>query len=128
LDHAVQNQILAHYQEEDRKTMSVLLNAVNAAVGVILAMTYRPDLLTREVIHHWQHRDPTKRGNVSFWTPNIIGRDYQILGGHGNGTHASPRMHWRRGHFRNQACGVGRKDHRQVWLEPMLVAAVKEDK
>lgn len=93
------------------------------AVGALMAMTCRPDLLTKEVIHHWQHKDPRKRGNVAFWNPNIIGNGYQISGGHGHGTHASPRMHWRRGHFRNQACGVGRKDHRQVWLEPMLVAA-----
>ena len=93
-----------------------------------MAMTCRPDLLTKETIHHWQHKNPSKKGNVAFWSPNIIGNDYQILGGHGSGSHASPRMHWRRGHFRNQACGQGRKDHRRVWLEPMLVAAntVKE--
>lgn len=104
----------------------MFLEATRMAVGAILAMTYKPELLAPEVIHHWQHKDVTKRGNVAFWSPNIIGRDYQILGSKGDGSHASPRMHWRRGHFRNQACGTGRKEHKRIWLEPMLVAAMTD--
>jgi len=33
--------------------------------------------------------------------------------------------HWRRGHWRNQACGQNLKEHRQIWIMPVLV---KKDK
>ena len=29
--------------------------------------------------------------------------------------------HWRRGHWRNQACGPGMKEHKLVWIKPMIV-------
>lgn len=61
-----------------------------------------------------------------LWSPRWIGKHYarkQIVGGLPAGTHASPRMHWRRGHWRNQAVGEGRKDRRRTWIEPILVMA-----
>lgn len=40
------------------------------------------------------------------WSPNIIGRKFQVKLTDGSaGTHASPRMHPRRGHFRQQRVG-----------------------
>jgi hypothetical protein len=30
-------------------------------------------------------------------------------------------IHWRCGHWRNQACGPGWRDHRRLWIEPQLV-------
>lgn len=40
----------------------------------------------------------------------------------GNGDEASRmRTHWRRGHWRNQPFGKGRKDHRLRWIMPILV-------
>ena len=64
-----------------------------------------------------------------LWSPRWIGKGYarkQIIGGVPAGTHASPRMHWRRGHWRTQAVGEGRKDRRRVWIEPILVNATRE--
>lgn len=61
-----------------------------------------------------------------LWSPRWIGKHYarkQIIGGLPAGTHASPRMHWRRGHWRNQPVGEGRKDRRRMWIEPILVMA-----
>lgn len=29
--------------------------------------------------------------------------------------------HWRRGHWRNQACGEGRASHKMLWIEPTIV-------
>lgn len=53
-----------------------------------------------------------------------LGKDYQ---GCGNaplgGTHASPRAHWRKGHFRHQACGQRLTSRRLVWIEPMYIGA-----
>jgi len=41
----------------------------------------------------------------------------------GNGTHASPRLHWRRGHVRRQPYGTGRGQRKLIWIEPVLVGA-----
>jgi hypothetical protein len=43
--------------------------------------------------------------------------------GVGNETHASPRPHWRRGHWANLACGVGRTERRLHYRPPVLVMA-----
>lgn len=56
----------------------------------------------------------------TFWSPNLVGQDYrlrrasQALGG----THVSPRGHWVRGFWRDQACGPKYSQHRETWIEP----------
>lgn len=37
------------------------------------------------------------------------------------GGHARVAAHWRRGHFRQQAVGVGRSERRLTWIEPTFV-------
>lgn len=39
------------------------------------------------------------------------------------GTHASPKPHWRRGHWRRQSHGVGRSEKRMVFIRPTFVRA-----
>lgn len=58
----------------------------------------------------------------NIWTPNWINKDYRLTRIN-NGTHASPRMHWRRGHYRNQRIGEGRNLSKITWIEPTLVNA-----
>lgn len=41
----------------------------------------------------------------------------------GEGTHASPKPHWRRGHYRHQACGVQLMVRKLVFIKPVLVMA-----
>jgi hypothetical protein len=63
-----------------------------------------------------------KRGRIKhheLWSPNLIGWQYQVATS--TGTHATPRMHWRRGHIRKQPFGTGRTQRRLVWIEPMLI-------
>lgn len=92
--------------------------------GTIMAMNARPGLFTQGKC---TARVPAKKNKPAreFWSPNVIGRDYQTKQAHvgGTGTHASPRMHFRRGHFRAQPVGPGRLERRQIWIEPMLVSA-----
>lgn len=69
-----------------------------------------------------------KRGVTvdEWWYPRWIGRNYTrrvLLTGPPAGTHASPRTHWRRGHWRTQPVGPGRQDRRRLWIEPILVMA-----
>lgn len=35
--------------------------------------------------------------------------------------------HWRRGHWRNQACGQGLQDRKLIWIMPVLVRKDKEN-
>lgn len=37
------------------------------------------------------------------------------------GSHASPRMHWRQGHFHTYKVGEGRQDKKVNWVAPVLV-------
>ena len=66
---------------------------------------------------------------LSLWSPNIIGRNYRIkreAGYEPAGTHASPVMHWRKGHFRRQHHGHNNELIKTIWIEPVLVRGVKE--
>jgi len=64
-----------------------------------------------------------KRGKevTPWWTPRWVGRRYMSDRRELGGSHLSPRMHWRRGHFRAQRHGEGWTQIRQTWIEPTLV-------
>lgn len=89
--------------------------ATNVVFNLLFAMEARPELVESgvKVSHH-------KKSRTDVWTPNIIGRKYRSVGS-GDGTHASPRMHWRSGHFRKQKYGKGRKLSKIIWIEPVLI-------
>lgn len=94
---------------------------------IILLMLARP-----EVIAHGQKvnevRNKKTGKTTEFWAPTIIGRHWRPERQEPEGTHASPRMHWRRGHFRQQPHGPNRSQVKTVWIEPMIVAAPSEEK
>lgn len=71
--------------------------------NLLLAMQVRPELVEAggPVKAPRRQRDIAKE----FWTPNFVGRTYRVQGRDLGGTHASPRMHWRRGHWRRQRLG-----------------------
>ena len=87
--------------------------------GLVFAMNVREGLWERGA-----YTGKKAKNGAEFWTPNIIGRHYVFPG---NGSHGrsgvSPRMHYRRGHMRQQAYGEGRSLRRAQWIEPMLIAA-----
>ena len=92
--------------------------------GTFLALSARPELLERERLERTV-KDRKRGGTREFWSPNVIGRSYRLpahrpdLGG----THSSPRLHWRRGHFRQQPYGPARAERKTIWLEPQLIGA-----
>lgn len=71
-----------------------------------------------------------KQPDPQLLNPIWIGRHYRSpqttsTTSNGTGTHASPRMHWRRGYWRNQAIGPrNEKQYKLRWIEPTLVNAV----
>jgi hypothetical protein len=52
--------------------------------------------------------------------------DERREGAHLGGHHRSPRLHFRSGHYREQAIGAGRLEHKTIWIEPMIVMADAE--
>jgi hypothetical protein len=108
--------------------------APQLAIQVMLAMVSRPDLVTsgsciRGGKTSGKFKDSPK---PEVWSPNVIGKTYTIKSERsdedsGTGTHASPRTHWRVGHFRlYEPCPENRwKVSKQIWIEPVLVSARK---
>jgi hypothetical protein len=95
--------------------MARVAHLVFNALQLMLA---RPELVSMGSLVKQIHN---KKSTIkSFWTPNIIGKDYRLrqesqpLGG----SHASPRGHWVRGFWRDQACGPNYSQHKETWIEP----------
>ena len=58
------------------------------------------------------------------WTPNFLGRNYSLRGlNNMDNPRHSPRMHWRRGHYRNQPYGDHMSLKKLIWIEPTIVGA-----
>lgn len=118
------------------------------AFGTFLAMQARPELVDAAKM---LKSVPAKgdKPRREFWAPNIIGARYKLKRevpkavkglpfqfqpesgavppqGRCIGTHASPRLHWRRGHIRQQPYGPGRKEKKTIWIEPCLIGAIEE--
>lgn len=110
-------------KEEDKELPKKL---TLLALKIVLAMTARPQLISTGV---QTRKELTKKGEVvrdALWSPNFIGKDYRIQRQSGEslgGTHASPRVHWRRGHWHNVVHGKGRALRKLDWFEPVLVNA-----
>lgn len=118
----------------DEKAENVFLRTIDSIVlQTLLLMQIRPNIGTNSSAsvsanlgfskaHKQQHAYPV-------WSPNWIGKEYlptkQIqAAGARNGNHASPRQHWRRGHFRRIVVGSKSENQRQWhWFEPVLVNA-----
>jgi len=96
---------------------------ISIALKIMLVMSARPGLVTEGSCSR-PARQKKGKEREALWSPSIIGASYvsHIRAPQG-GTHESPRIHWRKGHMRNQAHGPGRADHKIIWIQPMLVGA-----
>lgn len=80
-----------------------IMNLAMWTFNLLLLMDVKPEL-----------RDPKgeiqvgmhKKSRKELWAPNVLGRGYRYEKQIPGGTHASPRWHWRRGHWREQGIGV----------------------
>lgn len=118
----------------DEKAENVFLRTIDSIVlQTLLLMQIRPNIVTNSSAsvsaslgfsktHKQQHAYPV-------WSPNWIGKEYSAVKqiqatGARSGNHASPRQHWRRGHFRRIVVGSKSENQRQWhWFEPVLVNA-----
>lgn len=98
------------------------------SLGITLALfsAKGSDSLATEPRFLKRARMGSGRTKVDLFEPRWLGRDYRLPRPSGAstapGTHARPRAHWRRGHFRRVACGEGRTHRLVHWIEPTLVA------
>lgn len=89
-------------------------------IGSVILMEERPDLITRGSL---LKRVPAKSHNEvkEFWSPNVLGATYRIRReAPPEGTHASPRLHWVRGFYRQQRHGPHFTLLKRLWIEPYL--------
>lgn len=141
--------------KDDVELDKFTLKLLTLTTSLLLAMEIRPDLIERQRKIKHVRRDR----NTEIWEPNRLGKRFriQVEGGVEPGEHASPRTHWRRGHYRFQPighrnlcrCKHGRKAHdgfcmipecgckqfqleytevEKKWIMPVLINASKEDK
>lgn len=65
------------------------------------------------------------KSNKDRLNPLIIGQKFQPqterISHQPHSTHATPRTHWRRGHWRRFALGEGRQQREWRWIQPVLV-------
>lgn len=91
---------------------------------LILIMECRPELIDTESQVIRVNLGFAKDKAKDLYEPLWIGRNYRVQREEAQdkgSTHASPRVHWRRGYLRNQPYGEGRQQRRLVWIEPVLV-------
>lgn len=107
-------------EEADYQRMK---RCVHMGVNLLAFMssTYEPVQVEPE----WPQRKASKshkHPKDALYAIRSLGDSYRLkrhpLGGH----HASPRGHWRRGHYRAVPCGPGRTQRRTVWIEPVFVS------
>lgn len=91
---------------------------------LILIMNARPELVSRGQLQRTVKPKRTGEPKKEFWTPNILGKHYAIQT-EGKDVPAvagsKVRMHWRRGHFRQQPYGPNHTLRKTIWIEPTLI-------
>lgn len=97
----------------------LLRKVAHFVFGALMLMLNRPELITRGTLR----KRIQKAGQLprEFWTPHIIGEHFHLRREPGpslGGTHASPRGHWVKGTWRNQAHGPKRSLRKEIWIEP----------
>jgi hypothetical protein len=103
-------------QTEDDYTLQKAV--MHYIFGALLIMVDRPDLISPGQLRKRVQR----RGGTSqeWWSPRILGENYRVRRPHVDhgGTHISPRFHWVRGFWRNQAYGPELSLRKRQWIEP----------
>jgi hypothetical protein len=109
---------------EDTKIGSQVAHLI---FGLLVFMLRKPEMVT---VGERLKRLPAKKNDLpkEIWSPTVIGENYKIrkvlatdeprssLGG----THASPRVHWVTGYWREQPYGPKNSLSKDLWIEPYV--------
>jgi hypothetical protein len=124
-DFIVERKVPTPSHEDD---VGILKELTVLTSKLLLVLGARPGLITTGSITRKEKRKGSIVVREELWSPNMIGSGYKIQRqseDHG-GTHASPRMHWRRGHMHTVVHGEGRSLRKLQWFEPVLVNSHKD--
>lgn len=110
------------------KDGSFFKRLASIVLHLLMLTTARPEMVEEPVVEKKINGGKGHAGKIELWSPRWIGRGYKppheraSSGGH----HASPEIHWRRAHWRNQAVGPGRKERKLTWIEMQLIGGGDE--
>ncbi|MCL4180227.1 MAG: hypothetical protein KJ072_21100 [Verrucomicrobia bacterium] len=95
---------------------------------LLVVLNTRPSLVEYGQCERPQRLRHGRVKQRELWSPNLIGWHYRPVDmSPASGTHASPRIHWRRGHVRNQPHGPGRIRRKLIWIEPQLIGVDQDE-
>lgn len=96
---------------------------VQLGLRLLLALTARPEYLAAAGVPKFVRQ---KSGRPrEFIQPRWLGRNHRIHVDSSADIHdGHVRLHWRRGHFKQQAHGPGRSLRKTIWIEPYLAGEV----
>ena len=109
-----------HLSFSENETLRLQL-AADWVFKLLFVMAAKP-----EIVSGGGKRGQNNKKGTEWFNPITVGNKYQhkSTGSSTNGDNASPRMHWRRGHFRHQQYGSRENPkYKVIWIEPMLVNA-----
>lgn len=136
IEHALRTHVA---QEEAEERLSETMSRV--ALNLMLLLCNHPTYVQAsnpgylEKVRNWQRKNPKESNEVEMKTHlYYIGLQQEIVvrrparqedegeeGETGPGSHASPHPHWRKGHWRNQACGPRMVERKRVLIKPCFV-------
>ncbi|ASC70292.1 hypothetical protein XM38_012290 [Halomicronema hongdechloris C2206] len=100
----------------------------NILLQLLLIASYQPSLISGEGNPPATPKgNPPRRSQTRYWQPRVISMPKSELRSPREGKRAGggsgKREHWRRGHWRNQPVGAGRRSRRLIWIKPMIIGA-----
>lgn len=117
--------------EQSRIADSVMALAVNVLLYIDYKGTDADDVTSQIHTTGKPHQVKPPQAHETkpdaFWAPKWIGKNYTAPKEPLGGAHASPRLHPRRKHWRNQRYGTGRAQVKRILIDLVWVGAVKSD-
>ena len=123
-------EVISDYTQNDTREREVVFSiedrldfnnrVLRITFNLIMLMTERPDIVECTESSSVVMKKGVVKGRV--YNPKWIGRKYVLSkNDHKGGTHNSPILHWRRGHWKNQPWGPLRSKRKHIWIEPTVV-------
>lgn len=121
----IQNGVLPGVGMSDEQRERDIMNKMrDFSAKLLIAMTAEPHFIERGVITR-KAKTKGSRQIDELWSPNTVGFRYSHPEAPSDGTHASPRLHRRIGHFRDQHYGPANASVKRLWIKPVWVGAKK---
>lgn len=111
----------SYYENPDMDAERIFTSSIRSvAIQSILLLSSREELVSGNG-SHGSLKSPSNSKKLS--DPRWLGRFYksQRTRHSKGGSHASPVLHWRAGHWRQQPVGEGRRHRKTIWVEPTVV-------